>query len=335
MAPQSEREQLLAAWRALGGGQGGQGWRAIPVAAGGRCRLLAGRRLPGDEEALLVGFNRIGLPRSDQLPRGRGFLVSHADLGDDLAWVAISREPLASLELFAVIASDLVSSLARIPGGDEDVLSVFVARIRAWQDFMHRSQDGVLSPDAETGLFGELEFVTDLLAAKIPPSVAIESWKGPIGGLNDFLLGVGAFEVKSTVAPDGFLVSIGSLQQLDDSVTHPLYLAAMRFTVGEVGRTLPEQANDIRAILVKHPMELSAFNTRLIHAGFLDIATDRYYRRFSRAESKFMYVSAAFPRLTHANVATQVKSARYELDLTLVDSPHVAIATALKHVGVV
>lgn len=51
------------------------------------------------------------------------------------------------------------------------------------------------------------------------------------------LLGDGAIEVKATMSSAGFPVKIGSLEQLDDSVASPLFLAAMRFSRGEDGLT--------------------------------------------------------------------------------------------------
>ena len=54
MALLTDREALLAAWRALADTTSQSGWRFIPIATHACCQLRAGRHFPGNEEALLA-----------------------------------------------------------------------------------------------------------------------------------------------------------------------------------------------------------------------------------------------------------------------------------------
>lgn len=339
MALQSRREELLAAWRALAGNQEGEGWRTIPVAHGGPCRFLAGRRFPGNEEALLVGFNSVQVPPGDHLPEGRGFLVSRASLaGADAnrVWIALCRQNAGSLDLFAMMTDDVFTTLQGLRGADDERLfNMFLARIRAWQDFMRREGDGVLSPEAEVGLFGELEFLHDLISAGLPAATAVEAWQGPLDGIQDFILGPGAIEIKSTVSPSSFPATIGSLDQLDDSLTRPIFLAGIRLALTNSGRTLPDQVVGLRGLMADEPAALSLFGTRLLHAGFLEGTADRYTRRFSRMATRMLHVTDGFPRLTRANVATEIRRARYEIDLDLISTGDLEIGHALRQLGMI
>ncbi|MBX3670794.1 MAG: PD-(D/E)XK motif protein [Rhodocyclaceae bacterium] len=339
MALQSKREELLASWRALAGNQEGEGWRTIPIAHGGPCRFLAGRRFPGNEEALLVGFNSVRVPSGDHLPEGRGFLVSVASLVGDVAdrvWVALCRQSAGSLDLFAMMTDDVVTTLQALRGADDERLfNMFLARIRAWQDFMRRGGDGVLSPDAEVGLFGELEFLHDLISAGLPASTAVDAWQGPLDGVQDFILGPGAIEIKSTVSPSSFPARIGSLDQLDDSLTRPIFIAGIRLAMTNSGRTLPDQVLVLRGLMADEPAALSLFDTRLLHAGFLDVTADRYTRRFSRMATRMLEVTDGFPRLTRANVAIEIRMARYEIDLDLIITGDLEIGYALRQLGMI
>src|SRR5262245_26677065 len=143
MARPSESQELLAAWRALAGSAQREGWRTIPVATGGPCRLMAGRHFPGNAEALLVNFLSARLPTADKLPQGHGFSVARAELGVDEgapgSWVALSRLPAGTLDLFAMMANDIISTIQESTVGEEALLQLFLARIRAWQDFMGRN----------------------------------------------------------------------------------------------------------------------------------------------------------------------------------------------------
>lgn len=339
MALQSKGEELLAAWRALAGNPGAEGWSTIPVAHGGPCRLLAGRRFPGNEEALLVGFASVWVPPADQLPQGHGFLVSRAAFGEDGSnhiWIALCRQSAGSLDLFAMMADDVVSTLEGFRDADDERLfHIFLARIRAWQDFMRRGGNCVLGAEAEVGLFGELELLRDLVLAGLPATVAVEAWQGPLDGVQDFALGTGAIEVKSTVSPNSFPATVGSLDQLDDSLTRPLFLAGVRLTLTATGRTLPEQVCELRDLIREELAALGSFDSRLLHAGFLEAAAEHYTRRFSRAGGKVLQVSDDFPRLTRANVAIEIRRANYEIDLDLVTTRDVEIEHALRQLGVI
>lgn len=335
---QTEREELLAAWRALAGQIADEGWRTIPVALGGPCRLRAGRHFPGNEEALLVGFASGIVPPADQLPQGCGFLVSRADIEDEGAscwWIALRRQSAGSLDLFAMMVVDVVTTLVGLTGGNDGrTIQVFLSRIRAWQEFMRGASDGVLSAEAEVGLFGELEFLRQLFTVGLPATVSIDAWKGPLDELQDFRLGTGAIEVKSTLSNRGFPAAIGSLEQLDDSLVHPLYLVGVRLGIGVAGITLPELISDIRDSLVAEPAALASFNTRLLHAGYFDQFAERYVRRFACVEIRLLPVCEGFPRLTRGSVAIAIRDARYEIDLDLVPDGDIGLLDSLRKMGV-
>lgn len=338
MAQPIDLQGLRAAWRALAGGSG-EGWRTIPIGAIGRARVLAGRHLPGNEEAVLVGFADGRLPPADQLPKGHGFLVTTVNLAPDgggLDWVGLSRQEAGGLELFAMMVTDVVETLAELHGTDPASLPMaFISRIRAWQDFMQRGDDGVLGPEAEIGLMGELHVLRDLLGAGVAAGTVMNAWQGPMKGLHDFAFSSGAIEVKASIAPAGFPASIGSLDQLDDSKVNPLFLAAVRLGLSASGDTLPEWIAGTRALLEAELHARSLFESRLLHAGFLDRFTDRYSRRFVAAGTRIMRVAAGFPRLTSSTVPLQIRRARYDIDLDHVDTEHLPLNAALTHLGVI
>ena len=338
MALETEREELLVAWRALAGQIADEGWRTIPVALGGPCRLRAGRHFPGNEEAILVGFASGNVPSTDQLPQGRGFLVSRAEIeaeGPSCWWIALRRQSAGSLDLFAMMAVDVVAMLADLSSGNDGrTVQMFLSRIRAWQEFMRRGTDGVLSLEVEVGLFGELEFLRQLIAVGLPAAISIEAWRGPLDELQDFRLGTGAIEVKSTLSPRGFPAAIGSLDQLDDSLVQPLYLVGVRLALGAEGVTLPELISDMRDSLTNNPPALAGFNTRLLHAGYFDEFAERYVRRFACAGSRMLPVCDGFPRITRGSVAIAIREARYVIDFDLIPDGDVGLLDSLNKLGV-
>lgn len=338
MAQRTETDELLAAWRALVGKAESEGWRTIPVAIGGPCQLRAGRHFPGNEEALLVRFASGRVPPVDHFPQGRGFLVSAVHFSDDnhpCVWIALCRQNPGSLVFFTMMAADIVSTLQDHSGcKDERLIQVFLARIRAWQEFMRRCADGLLSPEAEIGLVGEIEVLQELITAGLPPTIAVEAWHGPLDGLHDFVLGTGAIEVKTTASPSRFTIVVTSLEQLDDSLVRPLFLACIRLTREPSGKTLPEIVSDMRGRLKEEPAAMAGFDSRLLHAGYHDVFADRFTRGFSCTDIRHVTVNDDFPRLTQATVPVGIVKANYEIDLNLVAANNVRLIEALGHLGV-
>jgi hypothetical protein len=234
MAVPSDLDGLRAAWRALGGGSG-DGWQTIPVSVRAPCTLFAGRRMPGGEEAVLIGFRNITTLPDVHLPQGQGFEVLRlkADpTGGNHLVLALARTTGGSLELFGMMADDLIVLLdGCATEAEEGILRRFLARIRAWQDFMDRRKEGVLSEEAEQGLFGELVMLERMIGAGVPAGSVLDAWQGPLDGLQDFVVGTGAIEVKTTHSAGGFPATISSLEQLDESLRQPLFVAAVRLAL--------------------------------------------------------------------------------------------------------
>ncbi len=340
MAPLSSVDSLRGAWVALAGqGGSGEGWRTIPLATSGGVPLLAGRRFPGDEEAVLVGFSSTLVPADHLLPRGRGFRVEKIagwKVGAARDWVCLSRDPGGTLDLFASMASDVAEMLSTFrKSSEQEVLQVLLGRIQAWQDFMARRLDCVLSAEAEVGLFGELWILKRLLASGVGASTAVEAWLGPLDGSQDFVQGRGAIEVKTTLSALGFPVIVGSLEQLDDSVKEPLFVAAVRLELSEAGATLPEMAAALRLNLNRDPAAAALFDGKVTRGGLFAAFVDQYRRRFIHKETLLLPVDRGFPHLSRTSVDPAIQKARYEVDLDTVRSTDVGLTVALTRMGMI
>jgi hypothetical protein len=327
-------DELAAAWRALGDGEG-SGWRTIPVASGSPCPILAGRHFPGNHEALVLGFKAVA--PTEPFPAGKGFAVAEARITTgqpDLKWFALTRQPSGSLELFVKVTTDVIDLIRRHNGvNDSRLLQVFIRRIRAWQSFMERSSDGLLSAESELGLVGELLVLESLIEKGVAHERAVEAWLGPLDGLHDFQFRTGAIEVKATVTAGSFRARIGSLEQLEDSSLGPLFLAAVRMELTESGTALPELVERIRGLLSSEAAALTAFEDRLIHAHFLTSHAALYTRRFRTLTIRILSVNDRFPRITRATVPEAVLNARYKLDLDRVVGFDVTQDTVLATLG--
>ncbi len=338
MALRNDLDEIQSAWRALGEITDSLGWNTIHIGNAGQCPIRAGRYFPVNTEAMLIGFLSAQIPPDAQLPQGQGFSVSTVSVPSadpSHHWIALSRQDNGSRDLFTTMAVDLIGMLKSFVESDENQrLQAFLTRIRAWQDFMRRGVKGVLGSEAETGLFGELVFLQYLLG-KVPPSIAVDAWRGPLGGVQDFTLGTGAVEVKTTVQSHDFPATIGTLDQLDDTHIQPLFIAAIRLSPDASGLTLPEQALALRSQLACEPTILSIFDARLFHAGLFDANAGQYFWRFLLSEFRIFRISDEFPRLIRANVPIGIEKAGYQIDLDRIQSPEIDLDHALQQLGAI
>lgn len=311
-------EEFLLAWSSLSSSDSSPGWQAISLHPAGPVEVQAGRRSPTNAEAILFCFPTARLARTEKLPEGQGFSVEKVDSTSERELrLALTRQTAGSVELFAAMACDVAGAMdeaAAAGVAEAKLLRVLIGRVVAWQKFMSRGASS-LSPEAELGLAGELAFVIALLDSGVPAEEVLKGWVGPDDAPQDFLLGDGAIEVKATMSSSGFPVKIGSLEQLDDSVASPLFLAAMRFSREEGGPTLPEMVADIVLRLGGEPGAAIFLRERLMVSGYYEGHLSHYTRRFELKERKILSVSEGFPRLTPGTVPIGISRALYEINL--------------------
>lgn len=330
-------EEFLLAWSSLSGNDLIPGWQAISLASAGPVAVQAGRRSPANVEAILFCFPTAKLARAEKLPEGQGFLIERADPENYGGLrLALTRQEAGSTELFAAMVHDVVGALDDIAstGAEENkLLRVLIGRIVAWKHFMSRGANP-LSPEAELGLMGELNFMTDLLESGVPVEEVLQGWVGPDDAPQDFLVGDGAVEVKATMSSSGFSVKIGSLEQLDDSVVSPLYLAAVRFSPGEGGFTLPEKIAETELQLGGNLGMVNLLRERLMVSGYFEGHFSHYTRKFELKERHIFSVTEGFPRLTSGIVPAGVARALYEINLDHAGAFLSDLDAALKLLGV-
>ncbi len=330
--------EFLLAWSSLAGNEPALGWNTIGLPSSGPIHLRGGRRSPDNAEAVLVGFPSARLSAAEKLPEGQGFAVERADPeGDGSLWLALTRRAAGGIELFTTMVCDVAGALddAASAGADEArLLRIFVGRVGAWQEFMRKGSQA-LSAEAEIGLAGELLMLGAIIGSGVAPATTVEAWMGPLDGIQDFALGTGAIEVKSTISATGFIAKIQSLDQLDDSVRQPLFLAGVRLRQVDGGLRLPDMIEATRALVRDHPEAARLLSERLLAAGYFDTYADRYVRRFLHSDTQLVQVKDSFPRLVPGRVPAGISRATYEIDLDKVSGDRIDILESLKKLNAI
>lgn len=328
--------KLAEAWRALDEDTTRPGWNTLPVSTTSSCLLLAGRHQPRNQESMLIGFTTAGLPKQSSLPQSKGFSVENVELplqGRRYHCLAITRHPSASLELFSAMLDDIVTVLERTAQSEATQIVAVIERIIGWQRFMSREDDGVLSGEDEVGLLGELHVIRLLIGAGIPIGEAVDWWQGPADSLHDFVCPHGDIEVKSSIRVGPFSANVGSLDQLDESLVQPLYLAAVQFSLSASGLRMPQHIDSVRELLRPNTAAVAAFEGKLLLAGYHQVLAARYHRQFSYLMTSFYEIHGDFPRLTKGNVSAGIVEAKYRLEVDSAKFAALPLNDVIRRIG--
>lgn len=310
------KEDLSLTWKALTGKQDLPGWSRMNIASSGAIQLMAGLQHPGNLVALIIFFPTLEPVKHSLLPQSRGFTVSCENI-DFIPgrWISVVKTQNGPLDLFTLMAADIAETLVSSNELNEaKQYAKMLTRIKAWQHFMKAGRE-VLSQEEELGLVGELVIVEQLINTGLPIDTILESWVGPNKADQDFNIGTGAIEVKSTLSGIGFPAKIQSLEQLDDSQRKPLFLAGCRFALQENGRSLPQFVDELSELIRGFYGPNHLFEVLLLRAGYHSSQAKHYSRCFNKPELSFWLVDNEFPRLVHNNVAPSVRSVKYVIEL--------------------
>jgi hypothetical protein len=310
-------EELLIAWRAISSGKNSDSLCSISLNNINKIKLRAGRVNADNKESILIGFELVNIPQKKYLPQGIGFDVSPITLEgvNDVTWLMLSRKTEGDLELFVNMIEDIYHILkvnALLPY--ISVYRLVIARIISWQNFMAKGCGG-LSLEEELGLVGELHVLNKLLKNNLSSHLALASWKGPEGGTQDFELGDGSIEVKSTLSTSGFTAKIHSIDQLDDCRRQPLFLSGLYYTLASNGESLPSIVNYFRNKFLEDEILMATFEKKLSEVGYYDAHSEKYSRLFYFAKIKNWLVDDGFPRLIRGSIHNSINKVNYDIDL--------------------
>lgn len=303
------------------------------MADAGEVSVEAGCHFPMGREALIVSFPGSWPIDSARLPEGKGFDV--ASIEGQLAFaeraaIALVRRTEGSPDIFTTMVIDVLRTLnVAASAANCDVLKAFLERVKEWQSFMARTHRP-LSPDAQIGLFGEL-WMLRLLTESSLGAGALDCWQGPLRSAQDFHVGGGAIEIKSTVRTGTFLAHINSIEQLDGDRS-PIFLCAFRFEELPDGISLVELVAALRDKFANAGTHRS-FEALLMVMGYLNEHAHLYGRALTLKEVRAFLSESDMPRLSRAALPAAVRSAAYVLDLDALEVPSIRLPEVLKAVG--
>ena len=221
-------------------------------------------------------------------------------------------------DLFHTLCQDIIEA-STAAESEPEAVSVVLMRTWRWHHLLRGGGSGLLSPQAQMGLLGELFVLERYMLSNLDPSTALAAWRGPLASPKDFEIGGVAIEVKARRGGATSHIAITSLDQLDESGVDQLFLYVVDLhqapADGEDGVTVREVADQIRGHLnVAHPEMSQEFEGLLLAAG-LEPDDDYSDHRWLEGTSHIYSVTDDFPRVVPSEVRSGVARVRYTVSL--------------------
>lgn len=237
-----------------------------------------------------------------------------------LAVMCLSRDLYS---VFTQFSRELLGSVESVDSPAKAAADAFDRWKALFSDAIQR---GLLPESQLVGLIGELLTVQALLKISAPADLLY--WRGPFGDAQDVRTQSHALEVKATLAREGRIVGISSIDQLQPRPHTSLFLVHHQLETDPGGFNVMEVTQRLLS-LGASPLALAAGLAE--HRINLDDLGPYEGRRYRLVKTRMYDVAeAAFPRITRASfsegdIPAGTLRVSYSIDLT--NEPPVPLST--------
>ncbi|MDL2259729.1 PD-(D/E)XK motif protein [Deltaproteobacteria bacterium OttesenSCG-928-K17] len=191
--------------------------------------------------------------------------------------------------------------------------------IRRWKNFLSGGRK-LLTPHQIRGLIGELLFLRQMMQAGYSAGQSLESWIGPDGGNQDFVVEDMAVEIKTILGRERGKVRISSEDQLE-SIQSRLFLNIFRLI--EVDKSAASFSLNSLICELRSHMPLAddedIFDIKLSSLSYSPLPLYNY-PHFKCPEQLVFNVAGNFPRLIRSALPAGVSNVLYDISLESIRS---------------
>ena len=150
-----------------------------------------------------------------KFPKMAGIDVFYEFIDSGLWQLKLALKDAQQFDIFTALCTNLMEATRQIAVEEQvKAVGVVLARLRRWQQMLEKGRSGLLSEPVQTGLFGELLFLRDVLSSHMAAVDALKCWRGPFGEEQDFAVGPVLVEIKTQRSTSDRHLRISSPDQL-------------------------------------------------------------------------------------------------------------------------
>ena len=259
------------------------------------------------------------VPAVSSSPKLAGIRVNTLTLGEAGCRLVLTLLESGQFDVFRALCFDLMRSTAELSRSESCAgLSITLNRLRRWQKLLEKARDDLLTQSKIIGLVGELLFLRDLILPRMNTFDAVQSWRGPYGDEQDFLLAGRIIEVKTQLSTSDRYLPISSEEQLN-TASGPILVCHQTLDVPAGEEAGAVSLNGLVSSLVE-PMAdkdyaaADLLRTALLEAGYR--RREEYGRPFWLLNGRSFYkIREGFPRIIPGMISVGIDRVRYRIAL--------------------
>jgi hypothetical protein len=301
-------------------GDSGSGRIRKRIDKSSRIKIFAARSFPEKKLMLEVGpIQGAWLPVNFQKPRINGLdiqLFRNDNKPGGEVTLILKLEHIDASDVFLLFATRVCDAMDAL---SDPILAAksIVALIDKFKNFFSGNSE-LLSPDKQTGLYGELFVLRYILSEEIDIGRAVTAWTGSQRTSQDYQFGTVAMEIKTSCAINFSSVKIASSDQLDDAALDHVFLVCLSFDkrLG-TDKTLPDLIEELKRIIhIDAPQLMPLFEENLLTVGY-QVKDSSYYSEYTYSirDIKYYGVVDGFPRITSKNIPDGIIKVSYYISL--------------------
>jgi hypothetical protein len=196
---------------------------------------------------------------------------------------------------------------------EADLWTALEKRLQHWQRFLRQGALQSMPEQLQMGLYAELCFLQEIMDV-LTPLQALSGWVGPDFDKQDYSFQNCLTEIKCFITSKGPFIKISSLHQLYFDVK-PLYLTAFGVSKTSTGRSVVNIMAEISSRLTS-PDEADLFEKQLNQYGYFEGITEGPFFKYHTDSRRSYHIESAFPRIVPGQLADEILSVQYLVDLS-------------------
>ncbi|MGN0940763.1 MAG: PD-(D/E)XK motif protein [Selenomonadaceae bacterium] len=251
--------------------------------------------------------------KNDVFNSSKSIEVVHGERKDGRWFLVMSLTDSRQMDVFTNMCFDLLSYSGK--GINENAAyQMLQRRYLEWDRLLQHSTNGIMTPESQRGLWGEVHFLISLIDDGMDCLTAVKGWLGPANEHQDFIYDDVWYEIK-TVMNGADKVHISSLEQLSNKSYGELVLHRIMKTVSQDGETLNQIIDKLHQKCEGNAQAEELVADKLAQVGYM-MRAEEYDDVSYKVETINRYdVRDDFPRLTNWNVPEQIVEASYALSI--------------------
>jgi|TARA_B100001964_G_scaffold204365_1_gene234039 hypothetical protein len=218
------------------------------------------------------------------------------------------------LDIYLRLVGKIISSIYYLEEERASIQTIY-KKLSTWRKCFEDESFGGLTNEEMRGLYAELSYLRKILNENLSTDNAILSWKGPEGGLHDFVHGGCVAEIKSH-SKNKEKIRIDNIDQLNYEFYRSLFLASYALENNVNGENLNDLIKIIHNKIGDNQSARSAFDDKLNAYGYYEMHKDKYSQSLKIDDLAIFKLGENFPTILKRELKKGVSDVGFSINIS-------------------